>query len=848
MPSNRYTSLPTNGSSSDISPLPQEHPQDSESNNNADINTDSIPDLPPAYEPSSFESFEIDESGMSDQNADYETRNFRSKAEMFAQSFSRNVVQPIHNALDPIYQLYCYSNAKFEYYVSKMGNPLIVKRILYIFVIATILYFVSLSGIQSDVVGTHSDFTDSSKLLEFVDLSVDPKRLEENLEYLSSMPHLAGTAGDLALSKYFMQLIRQSKLSLSSDVNYEAYTNYPNDPKVELFNGDSDELLLSCDLKETLNDDKNSNDFYKLAFNPGSRDSSTRGKLIYANYGTLADYRMLESKSIDVKGCILLIKYGGTYPAYKKLEYAQSKGAIGVLFISDPEMDDYYNIDSIQRDPVAFSDIYPGNILGYGNNAGANIEHNGDLLEELSESAVIASIPSIPIKWKDFISIMDKLSNQGSRIEEWDIQIDNKQIPIWSGQKDEIYLQNSLTQRPNKESWNVLGKLQGSEQDTFGIIIGASRDTLCYGATESSGSAILLELINVFSEMTSSLFWSPLRTIYFASYSGSKYNMAGITNFAVKYSDFFRRDVYAYIDLDDIIQGNDLELSVDPLFESLIKNAVKALVETNTNESHVNIDKIKDASYSINPTSNSLPLLEHHNIASISVKLTNNENSKDNFNKIHYPKNSCLDTFDNFRKNLLDPDMSKHVFMTKLLSSIIIKLADTPILPYDVRNMFDGYKESISDVKKYLNSLPDDKKSNLHFNNLDASLDRALIIAEQHEAFVATWSEICDDGKGSEPNLLSVNRWDWNSKLLIMTKVMIDTDGTFGDHWNYNVFYGRETNPERRNFADDKGEVDIKQRLPGIWNAIDASDWNSAQKQIDQVNKMIERCISLFQY
>ncbi|KAG0681639.1 hypothetical protein C6P40_004135 [Pichia californica] len=862
MPPNRYTPLPLhNGSSSDIqrSSLSHDNLQDtglnttddtSTSHNNTDSLLNSIPDLPPAYEPSStFEQFDIDETNLESQSQE-NNGNLRTKAEIFAQSFNRRIVQPINNVLDPVYQLYCYANAKFEFYISKMGNPLIVKRILYIFIISIVLYFASLSGLNADgVVGSQSDFTNPSKLLEFVDLTVDPKRLEENLEYLSSMPHMSGTSGDLALSKYFMQLIDQSRLDLNSDIIFESYTNYPLDPKVQILR--NDDILLECDLKETIDDDDNdSNDFYKLAFNPGSRDMTSKGKLIYANYGTLADYRMLENKSIDINNSILIIKYGGSYPAYRKLRYAQERGAVGVLFISDPEMDSYYTMDSLQRESVAFSDISPGNILAYGNSAGSDVDHNGDLDEKLKNSHVMPSIPSLPIKWKDFKTIMENLKDQGSRIEEWDISIKGENIQIWTGETDEILLQNSLTQRPYKESWNVLGKLQGKEQDTFAVIIGASRDSMCYGANENSGSAILLELMNIFSEMTSSLMWHPLRTIYFASFAGSKYNLAGATNFAVRNSEFFRRDVYAYIDLDDIIQGNHLEMSVDPLFESLVTKAVSTLLESNVTSSNVNVNlnQLKEPGLILNPNSNSLPMVEHHNVAAISLKLTNeNDKVHDNINKVYYPKNSCLDTFNNFRKDLLDSDMSKHVFMTKLISSIIIKLVDTPILPYDVRTMLNEYKKSIDNVKKHSKQIATDRNL-LNFNDLDNILDRLFIIAEQHEAFSSTWADICDNGEGTEPNLLSVNRWDWNSKLLIMTKVMIEMDGTFGNPWNYNVFYGREDEPELRNDASVGGEVDIKQRLPGIWNAIDKSDWVNAQKQVDHVTEMLTRCIELFQY
>lgn len=859
MPSKNYSHLPLDEFSTTQSTNPQ-HPQlenddnlndeffiDDFTDDNNNDNTNNIhdtnnidlemPDLPPEYDPSGFEEFDIEERQAT-------STILRSKAEDFAKSFKKRIVQPINNALDPIYQLYCYSNARFEYYISKVGNPLIIKRMLYVTIIAIILYIASISGLNSDgVVGNRSDFTDPNKLNEFINLSVDRRRLEENLEYLSSMPHIAGTAGDLALSRYFEQLLIHSRLLSNPDIVYESFTNYPLDPKVQLL--ENDELIVDFDLEEAIEGDSSSS-FYKLAFNPGSRDSSVKGKFVYVNYGTLRDYKLLTEKSVNVKGNIVIMKYGGLYSASKKLKYAQEHGAIGVLFISDPELDMYYDMESIQREPVAFAEIIPGDIAPDLSNSVITEDIN-ELNEKLDKAPAAPNIPSIPIKWKDFITLMEKLSGKGERIPEWDFKINDKEIPIWLGDNSnyEIMLQNSLTTRPHKESWNILGKLDGREQDTFAVVIGASRDTMCFGAIESSGSAILLELINIFNEMSSSLFWRPLRSIYFVSFSGSKYNLAGSSSFASKNSEFFRRDVFAYIDLDDLIQGNDLEISADPLFHSIIKEAVERIKNTNSSDSsdysNINIgDNLSNIDYKIDSTKNSFPLIKQHNIAGISFKLKDKQTK--NFQVQTYPKNSCLDTFKNFKEKHIDDEMLKHSFMTKLVGSIIVKLADNPILPYDVKNMIEKIRINILEIEQYL----EDIKHNLRFDDLYTMLDRVNIIAEQNEAFISTWADICDNGYGTEPNLLSVNRWDWNSKLLLMNKIILNIDGTYNDAINHNVLKGIERNPELRH--DFMETEEIKYGLPGIWDAIDKEDWGASQDQIDLVTSVLDRCMKLFQY
>ena len=790
-------------------------------------------DLPPAYEPSPQLQFDLEDP------INQEPLTFRQHASNAAKSFNKRIIQPINNALDPIYQLYCYSNAKFEYYISKVGNPLIIKRFMYIFFFAIILYIATLTGLSSEgMVGLHSDFTDPLKLSNFIEMSLDPKRLEENLQYFSSMPHLSGTSGDLALGEYIENFLSKSRLELNPDVIFEAFTNYPKKPTAQLFK--NDELLLDLQLFENVDDQYNLNNF-KYAFNPGSPNLKATGPLVYVNYGSDLDYNFIK----QYENPIVIIKYSPYLPAFRQIQMAEKHGAAGVLFISDPQLQSIYSIDSIQREPVAFTNKYPGNILNPGIISGSILDRHFDVDKKLRNSDVMPSIPSIPISWKDFKLIMKHLQGIGERVQDWDFKLYDEEIEIWLGSPDfKMSINPDLIERPFKESWNIIGKLEGSEQDTFAIVIGSSRDSVCFGGMESSSSAILMELMNIFSEMSLSLPWRPLRSIYFASFTGSKYNIAGSTNFVIKNNQFTQRDVYAYIDLDDLIQGDELEFSVDPLFKQLVINSINEMKNSNLTAlpeikmNNIENDDLINHKYIFNPISNSLPFQQRYNVPGISVKLINNDNDKfkdNNYNKWNvpkYPKNSCLDTFNNFKENLIDPDMSKHSFITKLIANIIVKLSDTPILPYDIFQMIKEFKINLEEIKSSSNGL-----SNIDFSKVENLINKITFIAEQNEAFTITWNDICDNGKGTEPNLLSVNRWDWNSKLLLLMKVLIQFNGTYNDPWNRNFLYGLYD-----------GEYYDHFELPGLSLARNSLDFDGLQNQLNEMESLLEGCISLFQY
>jgi len=57
--------------------------------------------------------------------------------------------------------------------------------------------------------------------------------------------------------------------------------------------------------------------------------------LIYANYGQKEDFDRLAQEGIDLRGSIVLVKYGKVFRGLK-VSAAENAGAVGVLIYSDP--------------------------------------------------------------------------------------------------------------------------------------------------------------------------------------------------------------------------------------------------------------------------------------------------------------------------------------------------------------------------------------------------------------------------------------------------------------------------------------------------------------------------------
>ena len=74
-------------------------------------------------------------------------------------------------------------------------------------------------------------------------------------------------------------------------------------------------------------------------------DGDVTAELVYANYGMPDDYKALARAGVDVRGKIVITRYGGGWRGLKP-KLAQEHGAVGCLIYSDPA-DDGYAVDDV---------------------------------------------------------------------------------------------------------------------------------------------------------------------------------------------------------------------------------------------------------------------------------------------------------------------------------------------------------------------------------------------------------------------------------------------------------------------------------------------------------------------
>uniref|UniRef100_A0A452SWZ6 Transferrin receptor protein 1 n=1 Tax=Ursus americanus TaxID=9643 RepID=A0A452SWZ6_URSAM len=135
--------------------------------------------------------------------------------------------------------------------------------------------------------------------------------------------------------------------------------------------------------------------------------------------------------------------------------------------------------------------------------------------------------------------------------------------------------------------FNVFGVIKGFEEPDRYVVVGAQRDAWGPGAAKSSiGTALLLELAQIFSDMVSKGGFRPSRSIVFASWSAGDFGAIGATEWLEGYLSSLHLKAFTYINLDKAVLGTkNFKVSASPLLYSLIEKTMKDVKHPVTGQS-----------------------------------------------------------------------------------------------------------------------------------------------------------------------------------------------------------------------------------------------------------------------
>jgi N-acetylated-alpha-linked acidic dipeptidase len=382
--------------------------------------------------------------------------------------------------------------------------------------------------------------------------------------------------------------------------------------------------------------------------------------------------------------------------------------------------------------------------------------------------------------------------------------------------------------------WNVVGSIQGREQQEMGVIIGAARDSSCYGTLgTNTGTVALLELVKIFTTLQREYNWIPTRSIYFASWDATENNLSGSSEWIENKREALKNEGYAYIDMSDLVSGDKLSIKSHPLLKSVIKDALRSVKQVGNDKSLYDLYKDQhhgsdDITNNMLEEKNYLPFINVINMPSMEVKFTGTK----------YPKGTCLDTFEFFENTKIDSDMTKHKQIVELLGLIVLNLAEAPLIPYSFPELSTSLDRFTKDLEKYtrhiIDSLESNKLPNIKFDSLHRALEMLRSAGLTYEEFVNSWRQYIAETEDLEPTLLSMKRWKWNDDLVSFNQRFLFKDSSPTRPGFLNMLIGLPFMAP--NVEDDEWQWNS---FPTIRDSLYTRDFGKVQSDLNQVATLI---------
>lgn len=680
------------------------------------------------------------------------------------------------------------------------------------------------------------------------DANLSAKNIDQFIKELSAVPHHVGSPGDEANAKYILNKFK----SWGYDAAIETfYVLFPI-PVTRLLEMTGTKKFTAALKEPALKEDATSGQQATQlpVYNCWSADGDVTAELVFVNYGVPADYEKLTRMGIDVKGKIVIAKYGQSWRGIKP-KVAQEHGAIGCIIYSDPKDDGYFQGDvypkgpfrpamGAQRGSVMDMPIYPGDPLTPGIGATKDAKRL-----DRKDATNLLKIPVIPISYADALPLLESL--EGPVVPDaW-----KGALPITyhaGPSKNKVHLKLAFDWQVRPIN-NVVAKLTGAQFPDEWVIRGNHHDAWVNGAADPlSGQAAMLEEARSVGELMKTG-WKPKRTILYCAWDAEEPGLMGSTEWVEFHADELQQKAVLYINSDGNGRGF-LDAGGSQALEPAFTEIAKAVTDPETNvtvfDKKRSYDIVSAGSAkakkellaaktftlpALGSGSDFSPFAQHIGIPSLNLGF----GGEDNGGEYH----SIYDSYDLY-KRFKDPTFEYGVVLAKTAGRTTLRFADAESLPFDFRNLqttlskYTGevialademrentavenqlIKEKYYTIADKVNNplLPPVAKDEVPFLNFGA-LQNAVAVLEKTAEGLHTII-------GSN-TLTAEKKNKLNIQLYKAEQVLLTKDGLPRRGWYKHAIYAP-------GFFTGYG---VK-TLPGIREALEQRNWKEAQEQIE---------------
>ncbi|MFZ1087110.1 MAG: M28 family metallopeptidase [Terracidiphilus sp.] len=603
------------------------------------------------------------------------------------------------------------------------------------------------------VVFGYRNFAAQAKIEEEFLAVPDARLAGQHLKTLTREPHLASTPEDRKTAEYVAQKFRAAGLE-TEIVPYRVLMNQPRVVRVEAYDPSGKQLMSGPTREHVAGDPFQNDPRVKLPFNGSSGSGDVTAEVVYANYGRLEDFDRLAAQHIDLRGKIVLIRYGANFRGVK-VYIAEQRGAVGVLLYSDPHDDGFYKGDAypigpwrpetgIQYGSVQYIFKYPGDPETPGVASTLELPDAVRVSPYGNEPHII----SIPISYHDAAPILQALKGPGVP-QEWQGALPFHYHLGPGGVRVHLISEQDYQRRI---IWDVIGKVQGSTCPDEWVVVGNHRDAWEYGAVDpGSGTAAMLESVHGVGALIKQG-WRPKRTIVFASWDAEEEGLIGSTEWVEQNAAALEHAV-AYFNTDVAVSGSDFTASAVPSLKQFLRELTRS-VRSPLGETVYQQWRINHPAQAEQPKPSEPPGETTPPAASAEIEVGDLGSGSDFspfFQHIGVPStdigsdgpygvyHSVFDNYAWFTMNA-DGDFVYLQEMARVLGLEAVRMADADVLPYD----YPAYARAICNYLEAAKAKAADRGfTALDFGSAQAAATRFSAAAERaHGAQTAATGDL----------------------------------------------------------------------------------------------------------
>jgi N-acetylated-alpha-linked acidic dipeptidase len=731
----------------------------------------------------------------------------------------------------------------------------IMKNLNKIGLFCAIMLNLSMNGIAQQFTGFKN--AEAQKKLEAsFDSQLSAKRIGENIKRMSSVPHHIGSVG----GKFVADDIATQFKAAGWDtkiVTYQVLFPTPIMRVLEMKGATNFKALLK---EPALKEDATSGQADQLpTYNCWSADGDVNAELVFVNYGLPEDYETLAKYGIDVKGKIVIAKYGRSWRGIKP-KVAQEHGAIGCLIYSDPQDDGYgagdvypagpfKNKYGVQRGSIMDMVIYPGDpsTPNYASVEGAlRVDHN--------DAENLLKIPVLPISYSDAAPLLQDMAGPVAP-KSWRGGLPFTYHIGPSKSKVHLKLDFDWKLRP---AYNVIAMIQGSQYPDQWVIRGNHHDAWVNGANDPvSGMAAELEEAYAIGSMVKSG-WKPKRTLVYCAWDAEEQGLMGSVEWVEEHAASLQAKAVAYINSDGNGRGflgaegshaftglmTDISKSIqDPQTGVTIFERQKANRATEATTTAAKKEILNSTSYPLGAMgsgSDYSSFIQHVGVPSLNIGF-GGENEGGEYHSIY-------DSYDHYSK-YKDPGFAYGVTLAQTAGRAALRLSEADALPFDFTALHKTVKGYIAELMNNVDQMREKAKVENELINTKAY----AVAADPTEGlklpttvedipyvdFASILNALTRLEKSAEQvEQIKVNAdaqklATINAKIYAAEQTLLMTKGLPRRPWYKHSLYAP-------GFYTGYGVKTI----PGVREAIEQKNWSETRTQIEEVAAAINRLAS----